>query len=223
MKRCKEIFLITALSGLLFFGEAPTAAATGLNVFAGAAAGLDIDLSVKVDAGKAYFTFTNNSTGAASSADVHEIYFEKGLDSLLSASTYQTNSAGTSAGASFSPPASPPNPPSGNTLTPSWDGTMKGFGSTAASRLDVGETWIVWFQLLSSATTVADILAAVFDQKGTSRIALHIGTCPVSGQSCSATVIDTISQETVVPLPPALLLFGTALVGLTALGRRRKA
>jgi hypothetical protein len=196
-----------------------------LSVFEnGPAPGLDIDLTITVAGGFASFLFVNNSTGGAAGSDVHEIYFESGLASLLKTPGV-LNSAGT-LNALFTAPAKPSSPPG---LPGGWTnlgGGPYGNAPGGANMISVGDAWAIRFELVSPLTTANDILNAVFNQSGNSRIALHIGDC--NRTSCGALVINDPPNPGPgpgeVPLPAAAWLFGSVLVGgsLVSKWRRRR-
>lgn len=222
----------TVMAGVLFcalpallISVTDRAHANTLSVFAnGPAPGLDIDLSVSVNAGVATFLFQNNSTGAASGSDVHEIYFESGLSSLLKAPvTLNTTGTLNAEFAADAKPASPPGLPGSWTNFP---GGPYGNAKGGPSMISVGDAWAISFALVSNLTTATDILNAVFNESGNSRIAMHIGDCTTT--SCGALLIADSpgsggSGE--VPLPAALPLFASILAGggLVAWRRKRKA
>jgi hypothetical protein len=210
-------FLTKAVLATALLGFAGQAHATTVNVYNGPnAPGLDVDLDVQIVSGKAQFTFTNSSTGGAINSSIHEIYFENGLNSLLN-TPYTFNAPGTSAGVSLTDqaPLAPANPTNG--LSPAWSGNLFSVSYDSHQNnnaVQVGESWVILFNLDNVATTAAQILAAVLTESGTSRIALHMGEC-TTGSSCWGTIVHT-------PIPPAALLFGSGLVGLVVLGRRKK-
>jgi hypothetical protein len=208
-------------ASLFTFGLATGAQANSLTVFNnGPAPGLDIDLVVSVGGGLATFKFTNNSTGSYAGADVHEIYFESGLSTLLK-NPFVANATGTS-GASLTNGAAPPNPPG----APGWQGNLTGqgfdSGNSDANKLSLGDTWVVTFTLVNAATSADKILDAVFDLKGHSRIALHIGDC--NRNSCGAFIARDADSNTPLPtpLPPAAVLMGTVLGGFWGANRWRR-
>lgn len=201
------------------------ASANTLNVVGGTAPGLDIDLTITTAGGIATFLFQNSSTGGAAGSAVHEIYFEAGLASLLK--TPATPDAPGTLNASLKPPASPDAPPglkSGwlNLFGVAYD-NQKGVGKSSDNMIAVGDAWAITFALVSNLTTPTDILNAIVNQSGNSRIALHIGDC-VGSESCVATIAgDKGGSTSPVPLPGALVLFGSVIVGaVTAANIRRR-
>lgn len=219
--------LVALIASLGLATSSNPASANTLNVVGGAIPGLDIDLTVTVNSGSATFLFKNNSTGGASGSGVHEIYFESGLASLLK-TPVTPDDTGT-LNASLKAPANPALPPDlggwVNLLGVAYDnqsGTLKG----NAGMIQVGDAWAITFALVNNLTSATDILNAVFNQSGNSRIAMHIGEC-VPGDSCVATVVGDPGGGGgggEVPLPGAVILFGSVLAGTygAAKWRRRK-
>jgi len=218
MFNCKLSTVAVALA--MAIGSVNIAGASTLNIFEnGPAPGLAIDVNISISGGEAFFSFTNNSTGGAAGAAIHEVYFEQNLASLLGAAT--PNTTGTSAGAFLTPPATPADPPGGNNV--GWLGTFAGFDGNGGTNdpVNVGETWVVKFVLNNPATTLATLLTTLALEG--SRIALHIGDC-TSSSSCSALLIPPPPGNETVPLPGAVWLMGSVIaVGFGAMRLRRKA
>jgi hypothetical protein len=70
--------------------------------------------------------------------------------------------------------------------------------------------------------TLANFLALLATSNGSPFFADVINSVPGNPNFGNTGIIDFTLQTSAVPLPPAALLFGTALVGLGILGRRRK-
>src|SRR5262245_35192390 len=120
--------LIASVLGLIFGAitndSASATTVNELNIYnGGPAPGAAVNLNINMTGNTVSFAFTNNSTGAASHASVHEIYFETGLSSLLS-KPYTFNAPGTSVGVNLTDakPLAPANPASG--LNPRWSGNL---------------------------------------------------------------------------------------------------
>ena len=201
--------------------------------------GFDLRLGVEVgnnldglnDTGlEARFIFSNLSlaqggtdpASASSSgwnAKIKEIYFETGLsDDLISPHVDDTN--GDIAGLDYrTSPISPPSPPG---IIPSWAGNHYTFdeqgGSSNTGVVD-GQSWSAIFDLAVGAafTDTAGLVALLGNDQVNSRIAIHVGDCDGSN-SC---VVDTWTPSPV-PVPAAVWLFGTALIGFIGFSRRTK-
>lgn len=154
------------------------------------------------------FTFTNTGPNLSSIADV---YFDDGT--LLGIASIDNSSAGVS----FSQGANPGNLPGGNSI---------GFQTTAGFLADSdapvqpngvnpGEYLGITFNLLSGVTYMDTITAM---QSGTDlRIGIHVQGFEYGGSE------SFINNVTVVPIPAAIWLFGTGLIGLIGVARRKKA
>lgn len=215
------------IGSFTFSHQAP---ANTLNIYdGGPGSGVVIDLTVSVNAGNASFLFKNNSTGAGAGSDVHEIWFESGLASLLK--TPATPNAPGTFQASLTSPSNPAAPQGG---LANWAGNLFDVGydsqSGNANMISVGDAWAITFALQSNATTASDLLSAIFNPDGTSRIALHIGDC-VGGESCWALVTGDTGGPGggagggpggEVPLPATAILFGSVIAGSVALARTRR-
>lgn len=153
------------------------------------------------------FAFSNTGSDLSSIADV---YFDDGT--LLGIASIDNSSLGVS----FSQGANPSNLPGGN---------LVGFVTTSSFLADSdapvqpngvnpGEYLGITFDLLSGIT-YADTINAL--QSGTDlRIGIHVQGF---GDGGSESFVNT----TVVPVPAAVWLFGSGLIGLIGVARRKKA
>lgn len=159
---------------------------------------------IDAGAGQVLFTFSNIGSNASSIADV---YFDDGT--LLGIASIDN----TSSGVSFSQGASPGNLPGGN---------MVGFAATAGFTADSnppvqpngvnpGEYLGITFDLLSGVS-YADTINAL--QSGTDlRIGIHVQGF---GNGGSESFVNTV-----IPVPAAVWLFGSGLLGLVGIARRK--
>ena len=157
--------------------------------------------------GLVQFRFSNAGPAASSIAD---IYFD---DNKLFSSL---SSISESAGVDFSAGASPPDLPGGNSLTPKFAVTT---GLLADSESPVqpngvnpGE-WVAVYLALAAGQTFADVLSDLADLS--LRIGIHVQGF-LSGGSESF-----VNNPSPVPIPPAVVLLGTALAGLGWLRKKR--
>jgi hypothetical protein len=150
------------------------------------------------------FTFTNTGSGLSSIADV---YFDDGT--LLGIASIDNSSSGVS----FSQGANPGNLPGGN---------LVGFTATSGFLADSdppvqpngvnpGEYLGITFDLLAGVTYMDTINAL---QSGTDlRIGIHVQGFADGG---SESYVNTV------PVPAAVWLFGSGLIGLVGVARRKK-
>ena len=163
-----------------------------------------------VGATQVQFRFTNLGPLASSITD---IYFDDGT--LLGISSVVNY-----VGVSFSQGGSPPDLPSGNTLTPVFE-TTAGFladsdSPAAINGVNPSEQVDVIFNLLAGKT-FADTIAAITGPLGVGddlRIGIHVQAFGTGG---SETFVNTVA----VPEPTSVILLGTALLGVCHLLRKR--
>jgi len=155
--------------------------------------------------GQVLFTFTNTGSEFSSIADV---YFDDGT--LLGIATIDNSDPGVS----FSQDANPGNLPGGN---------LVGFTTTAGFLADSdapvqpngvnpGESLGITFNLINNLTYADTIIAL---QSGTDlRIGIHVQGF---GDGGSESFVNTV------PVPAAVWLFGSGLLGLVGIARRKTA
>jgi hypothetical protein len=152
------------------------------------------------------FHFRNMAGGNASS--ITDVYFDDG--SLLGLSQIMNGP-----GVSFSQYASPPILPGGNNVSPPFVVT-EGFLADSdppvqPNGVNPGEWLKIYFDL-QSGKNFNDAIADLTD--GSLRIGIHVQGFTGGGSESFV--------NTPVPIPAAVWLFGSGLLGLVALARRRK-
>jgi hypothetical protein len=150
------------------------------------------------------FQFKNTGASASSITDV---YFDDGT--LLGIASLTNGS-----GVAFSQDASPPDLPGGNTLVPAFEVTA-GFLADSdppaqPNGVNPGETLGIVFDLQSGGT-FANILAEL--ASGELRIGIHVQGYDTEGSESFV--------NNPVPIPAAVWLFGSGLLGLAAVARRK--
>jgi hypothetical protein len=121
------------------------------------------------------------------------------------------------AGVAFDTPATPGELPGGNNADPDFV-TTAGFSADSTMPVANGvnpSEWVALTFALAAGMTLDDVLAAIWAKD--LRFGLHVQAIfDANGQGGLSE-----SYVTHTPLPPALLLFGSGLVGLCLLSRRR--
>ena len=212
LKKNLWVYFLSAL----VFATAPAKAAT-LSFFcitnnnAGDCAIGASQLTVNVSdagGGQMLFHFKNMAGGSASS--ITDVYFDDG--SLLALASV-TNGPGVS----FSQYASPPNLPGANLISPAFE-TTAGFLADSnppvqPNGVNPGE-WLKIYFSLQSGGTFNDVINELGD--GRLRIGIHVQGFSSGGSESFVNVPATV------PVPAAVWLFGSGLVSLTVIGRRKK-
>jgi hypothetical protein len=149
------------------------------------------------------FEFKNSGPLAASITDV---YFDDGT--LLS-----INSIINGTGVDFSEGADPGNLPGGNTLNPAFDATFSADSNPPVPQNGVnpGETLGVLFNLQPGGT-FADVIGELAD--GTLRVGIHVQAFDSGGSESFV--------NGPVPVPAAIWLLGSGLLGLIGIAKRRR-
>lgn len=206
-------FLLSLL--LLFFALSANAASTTIGFYCitnnsptNCAIG-EAQLTVTVSdpaAGQVLFHFKNLAGGSASS--ITDVYFDDGT--LLGIASL-TNGPGVS----FAQDASPPDLPGGNSISPPFQVTA-GFLADSnppaqPNGVNPGE-WLKVFFNLQSGGTYNDVISELAD--GRLRIGIHVQGFANGGSESFV--------NTPVPVPAAVWLFGSGLLGLAGIARRKK-
>lgn len=192
-----------------------------------------LDLTVTSDdtvGGVISFAFENVSDGVAAGSSVHNVYFESGLSSHLGAFSVNEHgvaTAGTVAmkgGIGYKSTNAPPSMESAGTLNipgmPAWTTNYARYDKdgAAANGINVNDIWTMSFIALTDITAdgLIGLITDVFDE--TSRIAVHVGDCGGDDISCTAVAWP----PNPVPVPAALPLFLSGLIGLGVMARRKR-
>jgi hypothetical protein len=173
----------------------------------------EAQLSVELtDNGNNQVLFTFFNTGTENSS-IQAVYFDDGTLLGIASLIDADDGVGGDSGVDFSVGAAPPVLPGGNTITPVFE-TTAGFLADADNPapfrgVNPGESLGVIFDLLAGKT-YADTVAAL----GTDlRIGMHVIAFDSGGSESFV--------STVVPVPAAVWLFGSGLLGLVAVSRRK--
>jgi len=203
--------VVVSTSSLFLVKDAMALTTLPFQVFENSGSGLVAKLEVMADGTNAWFKFINDSSlsGTASNSIIEDIYFENGLTSVgLSNAALGTASRSVK----FSPARVSGNPPGKNHIPNNpWAGTMARFDADSpAPKKGIGPGEYLNIHFDYSGTEEA-LVTALTDLNGYSRIAMHVLDC-VGYKSCTASVV---------PIPAAIWMFGSALLGLVVVTRRR--
>lgn len=183
------------------------------------------DVNVTTDGSHASFLFRNTTSGGMSS--LASIWFEAGLGGILTGADATLVQPGVNFSLDVAPlgPGNGAPPPAPNAIpdTP-WTSNFARLtkNGAAANGINPGESLLVVF---SYAGTEAALVGDLLDGFGNRRIALHLiaaknGECGVSSESGQSVNSCSIGVSPV-PLPPAVWLFLSAILGLGTVVRRR--
>lgn len=178
----------------------------------------EAQLSVDVlDIGGDQVLFNITNSGPVEEAIVRQFYFDGdgtllGIASLIDAD----DGTGGDAGVDFSLGASPPDLPGGNSISPRFDVTPGFLGDADTPQpnnkgISAGETLGIIFDL-QSGMSYADVIDDL--TTGALRIGLHVQAFESGGSESFV--------NNPVPVPAAVWLFGSGLLGLIGIARRRK-
>lgn len=163
-------------------------------------------------AGQVLFTFSNSGPEASSIADV---YFDDGSLLGIAGLIDADDGTGGDPGVDFSELASPGNLPGANNATPPFV-TTAGFSADSdppvqPNGVNPGETLGILFNL-QGGQTFNDVIAQL--GTGELRIGIHVQGYASGGSE---------SFVNFVPVPAAVWLFGSGLLGLIGIARRKRA
>lgn len=178
---------------------------------------------MEVTADGSFATFVFRNTTAAGGSSLASIWFETGLGSILTGADTLITQTGVSFDLDVTPLSPANNPPAPNDIPSSpWTSTFAKLerNNGAANGISPGEALLVAFGYSGTeAALVADLLNGLGDR----RIALHLisaenGECGTGGGQAATSCSIGVST---VPLPPAVWLFLSAVLGLVSFTRRR--
>ena len=192
-----------------------------LEVYNGSNVGISGTLEVSGnDFDSINFKFTNTSTGPFASKDgpsFAEIYFESGFGDYLSDPAADSIVGDPSATVTFVQDFSPGDPQAKNDI-PGVPWNSPSFAAFNASPpptkdgINPGEMLTITFGLKNNVT-VDEVITAISDLQGDTRIALHALACSdTDPKSCNLSAV---------PIPGAIWLLASALIGLVAVGRAK--
>ena len=172
--------------------------------------------NVTGDSSGAVFEFRNIGSGISTITD---IYFDDDPLAMLNIGSASLT-AGT--GVAFTSPAAPPSPPPATGFDASYsaDSDSPGVPANGINQAAAGSTvefLQIGFDYANGGTTFAMLLAALND--GRLNIALH---AQAIGTGSSETSEWLYLAPSPVPVPAAVWLFGTALLGFIGMSRRTK-
>ena len=210
----KGLFLLSALA----FTHAASAVTIGFGCITNNNAGNctigETQLSVEltdIGSNQVLFTFMNSGSAASS---IEGVYFDDGTLLGIASLIDADDGVGGDLGVDFSEGASPPNLPGGNSISPAFVTTAGFLADADAPMVPVkgvnpGESLGVIFDLIAGVN-FNDTVAAL----GTDlRIGVHVIAFDNGGSESFV--------STVVPVPAAVWLFGSGLLGLVGVARRR--
>lgn len=213
LKNLLKSFLLISASAVATQSQAVT---YGFDCITGNMAGdcsigeaqLTVDVT-DAGSGQVLFTFNNSGPDALSITDV---YFDDGSSASISGIASIDNS---DPGVDFSLDAAPPDLPGGNSITPAFNATV---GLTADSNpptqpngVNPGESLGILVDL-NDGVSYVDLLSDIVS--GDLRIGIHVQGYDTGG---SESFINNV------PVPAAVWLFGSGLLGLVGVARRKRA
>src|SRR3954471_8222599 len=168
---------------------------------------LRLDVTTVTGSHTVDFLFTNTGPLASSITDV---YFDDTLPALLGT----PGTIAQSAGVSFSANCAPGNLPGGSPIGFSSNYCADSNSPVQPMGVNPGE-WLRLTYTLQGTATLDQVLAAMTD--GSYRVGVHVQGFATGGSE------SALAAPRSVPEPATCLLFGTGLITLGRLGRRRRA
>ena len=161
------------------------------------------------------FKFTNNSLISSSITDV---YFDYGnTNYFTSISNNALGAAGESAGVTYADGASPSNLPAGNTIGFTADASGDSAPPVMANGVNAANEYVAFLGALGLNSSFSDVITAL--DNNAFRIGLHVQAIGELGGS--EAFINSSEKPSQVPLPSAIWLFGSAILGFAGYNKRR--
>ncbi len=161
------------------------------------------------------FKFTNSSVIASSIAD---IYFDYGnTNYFTSISNNILGAAGESAGVNFRDGATPANLPGGNPIGFTADARGSSAPPVSPNGINASTEFAAFLGVLGITSSFGDVIAAL--DSNAFRIGLHVQAIGDLGKSES--FVSAPGSPSQVPVPGAIWLFGSAILGFAGFSNRK--
>ena len=161
------------------------------------------------------FKFTNSSVIASSITD---IYFDYGNTNLFtSVSNNALGAAGQSAGVNYTDGATPPNLPAGNTIGFTADASGDSAPPVPANGVNAAGEFAAFLGALGITSSFGDVIAAL--DSNALRIGLHVQA--IGNLDGSESFVNAPNRPSQVPVPGAIWLFGSAILGFAGFSNRK--
>lgn len=213
-KSIKKILVLSlALSSSVVFAN--TYNFTQITSNGNEAVASQLSVNVTQSGSNALFTFSNSSVISSSITD---IYFDYGKTNYFtSISNNALGAAGESAGVSYSDGATPPNLPAGNTIGFTADASGDSNSPVMANGINTASEYAAFLGAFGLSSSFSDVIAAL--DSGAFRIGLHVQAIGDLGGSES--FVNGQEYPSQVPVPGAIWLFGSAILGFAGYNKRR--
>ena len=161
------------------------------------------------------FKFTNSSVIASSIAD---IYFDYGnTNYFTSISNNILGAAGESAGVNYTDGATPANLPGGNPIGFTADASGDSAPPVSSNGVNASTEFAAFLGVLGISSSFGDVIAAL--DSNAFRIGLHVQAIGDLGKSES--FVSAPGSPSQVPVPGAIWLFGSAILGFAGFSSRK--
>ena len=166
------------------------------------------------------FKFTNSSVIASSIAD---IYFDYGnTNYFTSISNNILGAAGESAGVNYTDGATPANLPGGNPIGFTADASGDSAPPVSSNGVNASTEFAAFLGVLGISSSFGDVIAAL--DSNAFRIGLHVQAIDNLGTSeifDSESFVSAPGSPSQVPVPGAIWLFGSAILGFAGFSNRK--